>query len=196
MNNITLTIAVLSVPSRTRTFLPYIVDKLNAQAQNRPVELLLLLDNKTRTIGRKRNDLIRLAQGQYIVFVDDDDDVTDDFVDEILEAAKSGTDVIVFDIWVTLDGQSGKNCRYGLDLSYENLESVYHRKPNGRMVCRTELAKMIAYPDISLGEDDRWGEAFSCIAKTQHRIEKNLSFYKFDSVLTEAQKRPVAPEAR
>lgn len=183
-----LTIAVLSVPSRTRTFLPYIVDKLDAQTQGRPVELLLLLDNKTRTIGRKRNDLIRLAQGQYIVFVDDDDDVTDDFVDEILEAAKSGADVIVFDIWVTLDGQSGKNCRYGLDLVYENLDSAYHRKPNGRMACRTDIARRIPYQDISLGEDDRWGEAFAIVARTQHRIEKNLSFYKFDSVLTEAQK--------
>ena len=41
-------------------------------------------DNKKRTIGKKRDEMLKLAQGKYVTFVDDDDRISDDYVDEIM----------------------------------------------------------------------------------------------------------------
>ena len=65
-------------------------DKLNEQISKfqDKVELLVLIDNKKRTLGAKRNEMIGLAKGEYVVFIDDDDLVSEDYVESILEAIK------------------------------------------------------------------------------------------------------------
>ncbi|SCM92825.1 Uncharacterized protein BWINRASL_01028 [Bacillus mycoides] len=49
------------------------IDTLYEQAQNKPVEILVLLENKKRTTGEKRNILVEQAKGEYVAFVDDDE---------------------------------------------------------------------------------------------------------------------------
>ena len=39
------------------------------------VEILLLFDNKKRSIGKKREAILELAQGDYFWMVDDDDGI-------------------------------------------------------------------------------------------------------------------------
>jgi len=48
------------------------------------IELLAFFDNKKRTIGKKRQNMLQLAQGEYVVFIDDDDKIADDYIDEIM----------------------------------------------------------------------------------------------------------------
>ncbi len=44
------------------------------------VEVLVNRDNKEITSGEKANELLRAAQGKYIAFIDDDDEVSDSTV--------------------------------------------------------------------------------------------------------------------
>ena len=45
------------------------------------------------TTGEKRNHLLELAKGKFIVFIDDDDEVSDDYVESIIEAIDSNPEI-------------------------------------------------------------------------------------------------------
>ena len=81
-----LSILICTVPSRVGNFLPAAVTELQRQIDSSgqgQVELIYLGDNKQRTVGRKRNDLLQLAQGEYVAFVDDDDRVAPNYISRI-----------------------------------------------------------------------------------------------------------------
>lgn len=78
-----LSILILSIPSRLSNFLPTLLQNLLKQAEpfKNQVEILTLIDNKVRSIGKKRQNLIDIAEGEYIAFIDDDDRVSDNYIE-------------------------------------------------------------------------------------------------------------------
>jgi glycosyltransferase involved in cell wall biosynthesis len=69
-----LSILVPTVPSRVATMFPKAIQAILGQiTDHKEVELLGLFDNKARTTGAKRNALLDIARGEYVVFIDDDD---------------------------------------------------------------------------------------------------------------------------
>lgn len=178
-----LTVAILSITARVRTFLPTLIQKLSAQAEDKPVELLVLLDNQRSSIGAKRNALLLAAHGQYLAFVDDDDDVADEYIESLLGSinANPGVDCIVFDAWVTQNGGHGKTCRYGLEYSNEDRADGYYRRPNHLCCVRASVAKTVSFDDISWHEDFHWADAIGPQLCTQARIEKVLYHYRYDT---------------
>ena len=179
---ILLTIAVLSIPSRLRDQLPLLFGKLNEQAEGKPVEIIALLDNRKSTIGRKRNAATSIARGDYVVFVDDDDDVAEDYVDSLLDAIDRGdqADCIVFDAWVTWNGNAGKLCRYGIEYEDEDRADAYYRQPNHICCFRTEVARRVPYEDVSWHEDFHWAKAIRPHLHKQVRVERVLYHYRCD----------------
>jgi hypothetical protein len=59
-------------------------------------EILYFGDDRTRTIGAKRNGLLGLARGKYVAFCDDDDSVSGDYISAITAAAEKDASVISF----------------------------------------------------------------------------------------------------
>ena len=102
MNTPILSILTPAVPSRLDQ-LATLCDEIARQIGDQPVEHLVLLDNKKRTVGEKRDALLRMAHGQYVAFVDDDDDISRDYVARILSAAESRPDVITFQQHATVN---------------------------------------------------------------------------------------------
>jgi len=90
-----LSILIPSIPSREDR-LNRIYAKLLDQVGERDVEILVFIDNKKRSIGLKRDALVQMSIGDYVAFVDDDDDVSDDYIDEMLIGCEAGKDVICF----------------------------------------------------------------------------------------------------
>src|SRR3990172_1178103 len=70
------------------------------------VEVICNVDNKQKTTGQKRNELLQAARGKYISFIDDDDWVADEYVNEILKAAQSDCDVMAINGIMTMDGNN------------------------------------------------------------------------------------------
>lgn len=85
-----LSVLITSLPERLEAHLLPLWRKLTAQAAATgaptQVELVSLLDNRTRTIGEKREDLVQIARGHYVAFVDDDDDISPDYLPQLLAA--------------------------------------------------------------------------------------------------------------
>ena len=100
-----LSILIPSITERIHQ-LNVLLKELEDQAGEEPVEIIVFIDNCKRTIGKKRTDLLQLAQGEYITMIDDDDFISSDYISTVLTAIEEGKDVITFKQKSTIDGES------------------------------------------------------------------------------------------
>jgi len=181
-----LSILIPSIPSRFDRMIK-IYEKLELQIKGREVEILVFIDNKQRSIGLKRDALVQMSKGDYIAFVDDDDDVSDDYIDEMLIGCEADKDVICFWQMSYIDGKKGL---IDFDLSNGNLEfqagQTTPRKPYHVCGWRGDLARKYRFEDLMYDEDRRWCIQLWAVAKTQYKIGKTLHTYTFDKDVTEA----------
>ncbi len=182
---IKLSVLVLSVPNRLRFFYPRIMKQLIDQTKNRTdVELLALFDNKKRSLGMKRQALLDLAQGEYCVFIDDDDRISDDYISEIMNALynNSNCDCVVFDTEMRINNGQPIIVKCDAEFKYGYVDNNNHSlgfrcKPAHIMVYKTSIAKAHKYNDMNRAEDVDWGERACLDIKHQVRIDKVLYFY-------------------
>ncbi len=189
-----LSILIPSIPSRLM-MLGALISNLQEQIGDLPAEILVLTDNKRRSIGEKRDALVQIANAQFLAFCDDDDLPLPGYVGELVTAiqAHPDVDVIVFNQRVSLN-EKEFTVRFGLEYENEqaNLKrngkypSVIKRKPFPACAWRADLAKKYRFEHLQDREDWLWVQQLLTEAKTQHRIEKTLHFYRFDDRITEA----------
>lgn len=142
----------------------------------------MLCDNLKRSIGRKRNDLLAIAQGEYVTFVDDDDTVSDDYVRSLVSSL--GADVVTFDVEVTLNGGSPFPMRFSKDFTSENRDGLWLRIPNHLMCARRELAVRTGFPDIGVGEDADYAKRLHPLLRNETRINRTLYHYRYSDAVT------------
>lgn len=156
------------------------------------VEILYLLDNKRMTIGEKRNKLLNMSSGDYLCFIDDDDDVSESFVDEILKAIEQNADVITFRQHCIVNGKEfevefglgnpNEPLTYNSDGSIKNLR----RKPYHMCAWKSAIAKNTPFENISYGEDLMWITKLSQRARSEHHIPKILHYYRYSDNTSES----------
>jgi glycosyltransferase involved in cell wall biosynthesis len=192
MANPLLSILIPTVPGRVSTFFLDLLDCVRPQTIDGPhldVEILGFYDNKHRTVGEKRNDLLNLAHGRYVAFIDDDDTVADDYLDTIMPILRSGKDidVLVFDQHVTVNGGPPKLCRYGVELPYTETDSLWTGLPAHTMVWKALIAKTTPFPACNFQEDMAWVRLAAAKVNPlqQHRVEKVLYYYNFNAATSE-----------
>lgn len=191
---IALSILVCSVHTRYKTFLPKIQDQLYdqlnalAEADQQRVEIMVLTDNKQMMLGHKRNTMIDIAQGEYIVFVDDDDRIADDYIAALLKGTESGADAIVFTAMVSLNGEPAKPCYYSKDYRADyNKSNAYYRIPNHICCVKRSVSLKSSFPNILYGEDAGYGKLLLPHIKTEHKIDAVLYYYDYNADTTETQ---------
>ena len=183
-----LSILVCSTSTRAGTFLPKMMSQLEQQTRGRnDVEVLAVVDNKFMTVGRKRNSLLNMATGRYVVFVDDDDILEDDYVSQLVAATKSDCDVICFDLMRYVSGAQDRIVHYSKSFLRDSNEATcYKRIPNHIMCFRRSLALSVPYADMTFGEDSNWAQRILPLIKTEHQIGKVLYRYMYNSATSEA----------
>ena len=201
---ITLSILIPSVSSRRDTFAPKMIDQifgmhdaLSPTDRDR-VEILMLTDTKSMTIGDKRNRMLELAQGEYVAFVDDDDRLDPDYLVDILAGIDDHhPDVVTFQAMVSLAGAPARPCIYSIRYQRDaNRATRYERLPNHLCAVRADLAREVGYPSLQKGEDAHYAERLRPLLATEHYIPKVLYYYDFDPATTETQARTPAPAAK
>ena len=176
-----LSVLVCTLPSRMMSAMG-LLHRLEAWSRNKPVELIYLGDNKSMSVGQKRNWLLMMASGDYICFVDDDDKVMPNYVSGILKAAESDADCIVFDVEISENGGPYKRVVYDKDFTQDrNFDDRYERLPNHLMPVKRELALQAKFQNISSGEDFAYARGLHCLIKTQTRINETLYYYVYDA---------------
>jgi glycosyltransferase involved in cell wall biosynthesis len=193
---INLSVLILSIPSRLNS-LAVLMGNLETQALNarrgESLEILVLLDNKSKSIAEKRNDLLAAARGRYVAFLDDDDQVSDDYVVEILQAIDlhSDVDCISFNQWCSINGES-MNVSFGIG----NPHGQLWRTPSGQLgdikrppyhmcIWRRQIAQSEAFRSVYTGsgqssEDIDWLMRLYPKVHTEYHINAVLHKYLYD----------------
>jgi glycosyltransferase involved in cell wall biosynthesis len=184
--HIELSILTPTIPSRKEQ-LSKLSEKIAKQSDDLAVEHLSFADNRTRTIGAKRQSLLDIAQGEYIAFVDDDDDIEPDYVSEILAAIQQGPDVITFEQNSYYNGAFSKVI-FGLNNRDEPFQpnGITLRAPWHVCVWKRELVKTCQFGESNYGEDIIWSRQARARIKTSLHIDKTLCTYRHDAALTAA----------
>ncbi len=149
------------------------------------VEILTDIDNREATTGEKRNRLIEKAQGKYVVFFDDDDIATDDYLALILSAIDKDPDVIPINGYMTTNGSTPTFWDMGLNFGYGtkmmNNQMVYDRFPNHIAPMKRELILPYKFPHITIGEDYQWALRLhnDKVFKTEVRITEAIYHYRY-----------------
>lgn len=144
-------------------------------------ELLINIDSRTKTIGEKRNELLHAANGEHVVFVDDDDVVPSDYVASILDALKHDPDCIGF--WGMYHASTGKATpvHYSHQNPIKTFEGelvfkgdVYERAIQQVNPVRRKLALAAKFMHINELEDAKQSEALKPLLKTEVFIDKTM----------------------
>jgi glycosyltransferase involved in cell wall biosynthesis len=181
-NKIKLSILVPTVPSRLNYFYTKIMNELMKQIKNRnDIEVISLFDNKKRTIGTKRQEMLELSKGEYVTFIDDDDRISEDYIKKIINGLydNPNVDCLVYNVICCVDNSSIKKlCKYGIEFEYGDIsETEWRGKPSHTMVWKREIAIRHKYKNMMNGEDCEWVKRAYKDIKTQIRIDDVLYYY-------------------
>lgn len=180
-----LSILMCSTNTRVNNFLQAIYQQINEQLVE-SVEVITIIDNKTQTIWEKRNNLISMAKGEYIVFVDDDDKISDDYISSLLVWIESWKDVVCFDAAISINWADYVPVKYSMYYNNANSNKVYYRKPNHLMCWKKDIATKIKYEDISYGEDTNRANAMLENISSEYLIDKCLYYYDYNDNTSES----------
>ena len=177
---IKLSILICSLEER-KLHLNYLLEFLNKQKTDE-VEILTEIDNGEISIGKKRNLLLQRATGEYIVFIDDDDGVSNDYVPKILDALKEDVDCCGIEGIITFNGKGPKRFIHSLkyDKWFED-ENAYYRCPNHLNPTKTEIARKIGYTAVRWAEDFDYSLRIRGSLKTECYIDKCIYYYLFNN---------------
>ena len=162
----------MTVPGRLNTFYPKLMNELIRQTKNREdVEILALFDNKGRTIGQARNDLLYLAQGQYLTYIDDDDTISETYIIDVIEAIDKNheADQLLFNISFDQNGRKWKQFM-----------------PCIKQIWRTSLARLVKFPEANYAEDTDWAKIANTIVRNRVKINKTIYYYIYRTETSES----------
>lgn len=178
-----LSICICSIFTRS-SYLERLLAVLRPQLGNR-VELLLSIDAGQVSIGEKRQRMIEQAAGLYVVFIDDDDLVSPDYVREILAAIhrRPEADCITYRSKRYCDGLYEGDCTYSLSsptnegFTYLDGFKTYQRFPYHVTPIRREIALKVGFESMDFREDTVFAERLRPHLQTEEFIDAFLYEY-------------------
>ena len=196
---IKLTIGIPSLPERSEEYLTPLFLRLKKQIGDaKDIEVISIMDNRVMTVGRKRTLLFNIAQGKYTCIIDDDDDVTDDFVETMRKVISEdlNVDVICYNQDANIDGKSWiikTSLNYNRQFPFDQLmvdqfgnSVTCHRPPWHWCAWKTELAKSIPFGDSNTQEDTIFVLDAISRAKTEFIVDKVMCIYRWSSNISAA----------
>lgn len=129
-------------------------EKTTRIAPDLRIEISIYYDNKETSVGMKRQSLLQGAKGKYMSFIDDDDDITDAYIEDLVATIRGNHPVMRL---------RGQIAQFTFTHSLENKLTdvmargeVFLRPPNHLNPMMTDVAKLISFGDAVRGEDLDW----------------------------------------
>jgi glycosyltransferase involved in cell wall biosynthesis len=145
------------------------------------IEILTDIDNREKSVGKKRNDLVARAKGKYCCFVDDDDMIGNNYFKEIEFALKDKPDSVAVLGMFYQHGQRVKPFVHSIEFKgYSEDQDAFYRPPNHLNPILTGLVKRIGFPEMNYGEDTDFAMRLcqAGLIKTEGKVN-NLIYHYF-----------------
>lgn len=150
-------VLIPTIPGREaslQSLMAGIREKVGRLAPMLRIDIVLNFDNREKSIGQKREELLQGATGKYMSFIDDDDQITDAYIEDLRDTILGEYHVM------RLRGQIQQ---YTFTHSLENALSgmmaqgeVFLRPPNHLNPMMTDVAKLVHFGNAIRGEDLDW----------------------------------------
>lgn len=152
------------------------------------VEIVECKDNGEMNIGEKRNKLMKMAEGEFIVFVDDDDQVSNDYVKLIYNAIKNNPDIDSIGIRGTMSTNGKNHVNWCVREKYDWTDNIdgfrYVRYTHHLCPVRKDWAIEAGFPeDVRSGEDSQYSNRLKALGrlKKEYFIDKEIYHYDFQT---------------
>lgn len=179
-----LSILICTIPSRAASFGRLITQLRGQMLAYAPAVGIISNASTELSIGAKRNWLLEKAESEYVCFIDDDDEIPNDYIDKLMKAADSGCDCASLKGRYFVDGKLDGIFEHSI--KYDKWETVkgeikYLRTPNHLNMIKTSIAKQFKFPETNHGEDENWSTKIfnSGLLKTEFYISDVLYHYYF-----------------
>jgi glycosyltransferase involved in cell wall biosynthesis len=154
----------------------------DAQLQHK-VEILSELDAGELSIGAKRNLLLKRAAGEFVAFIDDDDEVSPDYLRLLCDAIsrKPEADTVGFRGVITFRGRRPRQFEHSLrHPDYCSRNETYYRPPNHVNPIRRGIAIRYRFIEVSYSEDIDWALRIrnDGALRTEAFIDSTLYYYR------------------
>ncbi len=188
-NGIELSILIPTITGREQQYnklRSYLDNQLHEQGIWNEVEIVSICDDRTMSIGSKRQAMIDKCYGKFVVFIDDDDWVPEDYCIELWRTIKENPyiDSIGFLQTCIFDGYITKTA------SLSNRWDDWAEKTGGFDYVRTpffptpilrDIVIQIPYQDMRYGEDHDFARRLkeAGLIKNELFIDKVLYIYQY-----------------
>lgn len=186
-----LSILIPTIPERCEMF-TVLFNELNNQLQYIETthpdlgQVEILVDDSKRfidgglSIGKKREALVKRAEGKYLCFLDDDDFIAKNYLETLLRLCRQDADVCTFSNLTKME-----NYWMIVDMSLKYLvndqatpEYIIRRRPWHICPVRSLFAKLHNFSDINYGEDWAWFEQVLTHCTTEAKSGAVLHEYR------------------
>lgn len=141
------------------------------------------------SIGKKREALVKQAQGKYLCFLDDDETIAPNYLETLVRLCQHDADVVTFrniskmdNFWMIVE----------MRLNYANETAspnhVVHRSPWHICPVKSLYAKTFPFEDINYGEDWSWMRHVLTLCDTNAHTDAVIHQYNHNSKVSEADK--------
>jgi hypothetical protein len=180
-----LSILICTLKERKKEF-DFIYKKIKKQISSLGledrVEVLFFKDDRDFSVGLKRNSLLAQSSGEYVCFLDDDDDVHQDYIKMIYEKIYNKPDCISLKGILFEHKKTKKIFIHSIAYKdYIKKDSVFYRPPNHLNPIKRSIAIQFQFPDKNKSEDTEWAMkiARSGLLKKEEVIDSPYYFYKY-----------------
>lgn len=183
-----LSILICTIESRKAKF-DLLFSKLTEQ-KNRIMlgvdacEIIFECDNKEISIGQKRQSLLNRSKGVWVVFIDDDDEISESYISKILnELVINQPDSIGFKIECDIEGKKETAIASNKYSDWcDNKDGFrYCRTPYHKTPIKRNIALQIGYKDMRFGEDYDYSKRLkeSRLIKNESQIDEVMYYYNY-----------------
>jgi hypothetical protein len=176
-------ILIPTLVERSKKF-NHLVTSINEKRQricpDLKIEFCISCDNREKSVGKKREELLKNAKGKYMSFVDDDDDLTDAYFEDALACIRGDFQVC------RLRGQMAQfTFTHSIDNTLSSpmaRDGEFLRPPNHLNIMVTDVANLIPFADAKRGEDLDWTIrlAKTCALKREYQSDSSRIHYIYN----------------
>ncbi len=185
-----LSIIMITVPDREKEF-----KKLKAKVQKQidechrlhytlgKIEIVEVNTPKVKdggeSIGRKRQMGLEQSKGEYVIWLDDDDDISPDYVEQVVRLSSKGADVCTFSSLCFLES-FWMVCVMHFNTKHDDQAKpgIIKRRPYHVCAFRRGVLDGVKFPDTNVDEDTGFIEQALKNCKTFAHIDNILHHYK------------------